>query len=562
MESQVRETREKTKQPDLKVSDGQGSAPADSEQTFAELVQEPTGETTQSDAQNSDNTSSAAKPEGDPKSAAPQDLKATSAEDAKSNAEKESKFMPDRSDMTLSDKPYRGLSRHKLIVGACMMLSLLMLGLNAFDLQSLMSREATINKRFEPQFQSRRPDIPANCLFTSNHDYSEGLIAIDRQIGRDSAFGFLDEKGNVVIKPNFANVRDFHEGLAAAQEPGENGKWGFINKSGEYMIKPQFDEQSPGDFKDGVAPVYSSVGGGNLIDKSGNALLKDRLQTIPVASGSLYIAASNSIIAAKLDVAPTPSYGVVDKTGKWVIPAKYSSIQEFRTTNYNPEFPLFHPLAADANVTHYLKIVGLEGTGVADDTGKILVEPKYENVMSFQNGHAAVAVDNKIGFVDTFGKMVIAPKYQFATAFDDVIAVKQNGVWSLIDSTGKAINTPIESIICSPAGYWFSDGYGAVVIDDMVGFVDKTGKLAIKPEYKLATNFREGYAQVWDGNWWRFIDKRGKPVSSNSRRSRTVCQRNDSSVSARSALSAGLCRRASSCTYSRRPAKEVLQDYF
>src|SRR5262245_43011234 len=53
----------------------------------------------------------------------------------------------------------------------------------------------------------------------------------------DGKQGFMDRSGRVVIPPRFVKVYPFTEGLAAAQE-GE--LWGYIDPKGEWVIKPAF----------------------------------------------------------------------------------------------------------------------------------------------------------------------------------------------------------------------------------------------------------------------------------------------------------------------------------
>ena len=50
--------------------------------------------------------------------------------------------------------------------------------------------------------------------------------------------------------------------------------------------------------------------------------------------------------------------------------------------------------------------------------------------------------------------------------------------------------------------------------DGKFGFVDKTGKVAIEPQFELADPFSEGFAAVLIGDKWGFIDKTGKVVIS------------------------------------------------
>ena len=64
--------------------------------------------------------------------------------------------------------------------------------------------------------------------------YLGGMIAFADAAGR---WGFVSEKGEVVIEPAYEAARSFSGGLAAVKT---GGKWGFINKNGEMVIPPQF----------------------------------------------------------------------------------------------------------------------------------------------------------------------------------------------------------------------------------------------------------------------------------------------------------------------------------
>jgi len=54
----------------------------------------------------------------------------------------------------------------------------------------------------------------------------------------NAKWGFVDKKGNVVIEPKFEYASQFTKGLAYAEI---NGKSGFINKKGTFIIEPKFE---------------------------------------------------------------------------------------------------------------------------------------------------------------------------------------------------------------------------------------------------------------------------------------------------------------------------------
>jgi len=47
--------------------------------------------------------------------------------------------------------------------------------------------------------------------------------------------------------------------------------------------------------------------------------------------------------------------------------------------------------------------------GYIDKTGKIVIEPKFDNAWSFSEGLARVKIDDKDGYIDKTGKYVWEP---------------------------------------------------------------------------------------------------------------------------------------------------------
>jgi hypothetical protein len=68
-------------------------------------------------------------------------------------------------------------------------------------------------------------------------------------------YGYADEKGNIVIKPQFEKALSFSEGLAAVQvEVNAAKKWGFIDNTGKLVIPAKY-VNTPGRFSEGKAAV-------------------------------------------------------------------------------------------------------------------------------------------------------------------------------------------------------------------------------------------------------------------------------------------------------------------
>lgn len=308
----------------------------------------------------------------------------------------------------------------------------------------------------------------------------------------------------------------------------KNGKSGFADeKTGKETVSPKYDRVTP--FADGLAVAekkitYSDYNSG-IINKSGK-------EVVPLVYGSIYI--GKGFIVADLN----GKSGLLDKTGKKLTPLKYSYI---------------------GRINDGLVQVGLDGKyGIADKTGKELTAIKYDYILSLSKGVAIAEREEKyytvtktgketllnyekVGF-ENFGLMLVQKnkKYGFINAIGaEVIPLKYDNAWDFssysqtgylsnvrlgtrsgfIDTTGKEV-IPLKY---DWAGL-FREGLAAVrmngpsggaAYDNKWGYVDSAGNLVIQMNYNEAGNFSEGLAPVSKKTGsWGYIDKTGKEVFS------------------------------------------------
>ncbi len=79
--------------------------------------------------------------------------------------------------------------------------------------------------------------------------------------------------------------------------------------------------------------------------------------------------------------------------------------------------------------------------GFKDESGKIIIQPKYDLAWDFSEGLAMVVLRKKYGFIDESGNEVIPLTYNYADfSFQNgKVQVKQNGRYFYIDKTGKEV---------------------------------------------------------------------------------------------------------------------------
>jgi hypothetical protein len=160
--------------------------------------------------------------------------------------------------------------------------------------------------------------------------------------------------------------------------------------------------------------------------------------------------------------------------------------------------------------------------GVIDKSGKEIVPCRYADIRPFSEGMAGVTYEEngKRGFINKKGDEVIPFLYDalYNDAFSEgLVQVCKDGKYGFIDKTGKEI-VPLKYAYVYP----FSEGMAIVAVDDgydkygrwksKYGFVDKTGKEVIPCIYDKACPFSEGLACVQKNDKCGFIDKEGKEI--------------------------------------------------
>lgn len=92
-------------------------------------------------------------------------------------------------------------------------------------------------------------------------------------LNKKKLWGYADNDGNLLIKPQFVEVKGFFKGFAPAK--GKTG-WGIINEKAEWIIQPQFDAiecEALGDYfvlTRNLNRTIKYVGDGRLLDEPSN----------------------------------------------------------------------------------------------------------------------------------------------------------------------------------------------------------------------------------------------------------------------------------------------------
>ena len=168
--------------------------------------------------------------------------------------------------------------------------------------------------------------------------------------------------------------------------------------------------------------------------------------------------------------------------------------------------------------------------GYIDRTGKIIIEPQFDEAHSFQEGLAYVQMNGekelKEYFIDKTGKIVINQPFFIAkTGFSEGLTIiytntNENKPYSslhkfgFIDKTGECVINHQFDLVED-----FHEGLACVhingnkgLIDGKTGYINHTGEFAIAPQFRSGSFFSEGLAPIAIGNKYGYIDKSGQTI--------------------------------------------------
>jgi hypothetical protein len=276
--------------------------------------------------------------------------------------------------------------------------------------------------------------------------FSEGLAAVFIAAGR---CGYITGDGSVATNAKFVNCGDYSEGLAAVEM---EGKYGYLDKQGEIVIAPRWTNASR--FSQGMARVgegsFDSVRYG-FIDHKGTVVIKPELPYAGDFHNDRALAAIDGKIGLKV--------GYVGLDGKWKIKPRFGSATDFS-----------------------------EGYACVTDEGSSSV---FESDLLLDpNGPVYRA-----HYIDKNGKRAFRGNFSGCGAFSEgLAAVKTNDTWHFIDRFGVRKN-----IATFPSSYVvgiFSEGMATVNMGSGAKFIDKNGRTVIQTTFDWADNFLMGIARV------------------------------------------------------------------
>jgi WG containing repeat len=277
-------------------------------------------------------------------------------------------------------------------------------------------------------------------------------------------WGYVDNDGRVVIKPQFLQADEFFEGRAAVSKQNEAG---YIQPDGSPSVVLPKDSFPARDFSEGLA-WFAKGGRFGCIDLEGKVVIPPTYDGCQGFSEGLAVVCMNRNLKSdpfnpELD---PKLFGYMDRNGRVVIPLRYGSAHSFHD--------------------------GLARTdeGYIDRTGKVAISLRdfssdpdlyVATATDYSNGRAVIVLDSKTG----------RPSKRV-----------------LLDTKGGRVAT----LRCDGLGH-FSEGLAKIYINDKIGYIDESGKITIPANFDSGSDFHEGLCLVRVGDELQYIDKTGAAIA-------------------------------------------------
>lgn len=337
-------------------------------------------------------------------------------------------------------------------------------------------------------------NIDVFCHSTSvASDFVAGRATLDDQSSEHEKYICFDSSGKKLDLPKDVSlVGAVSEGLASFSKWNPSNS-GYFDASWNVILAPKW--AYAGDFSEGLAAVrtdnapFFSVHFG-YINQKGNLVIKD-----------IYSSArkfKEGIAVVRLGT----TYGAIDRTGKLIVPAEYNSIYDCSQGIIVADKYLSEQ---KPNPPHKIGSLDVERSYL-DKTGNL----KFSRRMHFEPEERTLSNFDKMRPETYFPELDFFYELDSDASFaEDRAPIKVGKKYGYINKDGKVVIKPLYDL-----AFAFSEGRAAVVENEHFAFIDENGNLITDFKYCSVHGFSEGLAAVnsYGKQRWGYINKKGQEV--------------------------------------------------
>lgn len=300
-----------------------------------------------------------------------------------------------------------------------------------------------------------------------------------------TTYGYINGMGMEEIKPSFKSANKFANGRAAVQT---RDGWGYINTKGEFVTDTKYAWCII--FHEGLGVVKDKNNKWGVVDLTGREVVPCQYDDI---SESFYHDGTLGVVK--------DGHGLlIDGYGRDLGLVKDPAVQEVTPLN--------------GGVAMFKK----DGKwGVLNAKGDVVLPPTYDAQKGgFRNGCALVSRGKLMGFIDATGREIVPCTFTTAKPFSEGkgIGAAETGPTHVYDSRGKELFT-----VATGELFEFHSGRALATAgpeaDFVKSYIDATGKPLGNVRSTFAFGYSDGYAAIGAGmSSWAFLGWNGTGITS------------------------------------------------
>ncbi len=254
-------------------------------------------------------------------------------------------------------------------------------------------------------------EIKPECDFLT--DFSEAMAIITRNRGEATYFGFVDTEGEIRIPVVYIDATPFRDGLAYVMEKRQRG---YVDSDGEFrIVLPGFVIGNS--FSEGLAVAQNNRYKLGYIDREGRMKIDYRFDEAYDFSEGLARVNYNG------------KFGYINPEGFYQIPSLY---------NHAKDVSEGRAFVGDSDV-RYVPVWGL-----IDTTGREILPFQFSDCRNFSEGAACVRDGLRWYFIDKEGEKIIDRDFDKALSLKRDLAFvvdEETGFYGYIDRGGEPVIT-------------------------------------------------------------------------------------------------------------------------
>lgn len=295
--------------------------------------------------------------------------------------------------------------------------------------------------------------------------FSEGRALVQMRHRYTYLYGYVDDTGRVIARPQYAIADRFSRGFAQIDVEGKSG---LIDREGQVALWPRFGFAVP--FTKDLFWVTQER---NVVQ--GNTGTQRFVFDYPADSDTM--------------IRPKGKWGLVDRSGAWVREPEFLDVRVF---DYARSELMWAKTEA--------------GWGLIRPDLSWQVEPKYQNTGVMEDGVAPIMLDGRWGFIDVAGRTVIEPRFNYAFYFiGPYTPARIDKKFGMIDRTGAWVVEPQYDMIY-PGGITLPRTWWSVQLNKKYGLLDDRLRTVLPPEYDQSISMCEDgrISAILDRKWLLF----------------------------------------------------------